>query len=306
MLRHLIAANRFKITVITRSESSSTFPEAPSVTVKKGSYNDPAFLESAFKGNDAAFLSFSFTGTPEQPKLIDAAAKAGVKWILPNEFASDGKVEKMVDDCPVLQPKREARKQIEKLGQTYPGLSYIAVATNPWINHAIHLGLLHNVSERKAKISEDGGRFNLTSLDRAGEGVTKLLTLPIENKENPRTSLQHYANNYAYLSSLSTTQRGALDAMQRITGTTDNDWTIETDNIAERIKKDKEAMAGGGDAAFGAMMDILVAYYTGDGLGGDYQSKALEDLKVLGLKEEDIDAAFSRELEIGPPKVHVQ
>jgi hypothetical protein len=257
-------------------------------------------LESAFRGNDAALLTFSFSGTVNQSKVVEAAAKAGVKWLLPNEFAGDGANDAMTDMVPVFQPKRETRREIEKLAESYEGLKWVGVVTNPFAGHAVHLGLLGmNLRERKATIAKDSGKFNLSSLDRIGECISRLLSLPITNEENPRASLQHYANNFIYVSSFSTTQKGSLEALQRVAGA---EWTVEEgDSIADRIRKDREVMAKGGKEAMYAGMDLLAAVYIGEGLGGDYQSKALEDLKVLGLEEESIDVVFKREIETGAP-----
>ena len=46
-----------------------------------------------------------------QGKMIEAAARAGVKWILPTEYAGDGLNEGMVEAVPLFHPKREARRQ---------------------------------------------------------------------------------------------------------------------------------------------------------------------------------------------------
>lgn len=69
----------------------------------------------------------------EQTTLIDAAAKAGVKWILPTEYAGDGMNAAMVDAVPLFHPKRAARQQVEELAKTHEGLKWIGVATNPWM-----------------------------------------------------------------------------------------------------------------------------------------------------------------------------
>ena len=299
-LKHLLAANKFQITIISRTESSATFPEDPSITVKRGSYSDADFLESAFRGNDAALLTFSFSGSVHQSKVIEAAAKAGVKWILPNEFAGDGANDAMIDMVPVFQPKRDTRREIEKLAESYEGLKWVGVVTNPFAGHAIHLGLLGmDLRETKAKMAPGSGKFNITSLDRIGLGISRVLSLPITNKENSRASLEHYANNFLYLSSFSTTQQDSLEALQRVTGT---DWAVEEgDSITDRIRNARDAMANGGKEAMYAGMDLLVAVYIGDGLGGDYQGKALGDLKVLGLEEESIDEVFKHEIEAGAP-----
>lgn len=226
-----------------------------------------------------------------------------MKWILPNEFAGDGANDAMTDLVPVFQPKREARRQIEELAKEYEGLKWVGVVTNPFTGHAVHLGLLGvDLKGRKMVLAEGSGRFNMTSLDRIGEGIARLLSLPIQDERNPRASLGYYANNFVYLSSFSTTQRGALEALQRVTGTSSADWTVETgDSIADRIRKDQAAMKEGGQGAMYAGMDLLAAVYIGEGYGGEYQDKALEDLKVLGLEEDDIDVVFKREIEAGAP-----
>ena len=72
-------------------------------------------------------FTLSFEATEGQSVLIDAAAKAGVEWIVPNEYAGDGTNEQMATGVPLFQPKNVARKQILDLG-----VKYIAVATNPW------------------------------------------------------------------------------------------------------------------------------------------------------------------------------
>lgn len=248
-------------------------------------------------------IAISFQAPDAQAKLLEAAAKAGVKWILPNEYAGDGANKSMVDGSPAFQPKRQARQHIEELAKTHKDLKWIAVATNPWLENGIEHGLFGlNPSEKTAKIAPDSGNFNLTTLNRVGEGIASLLALPITNAANPRASLQHYANNFVYLSSFSTSQQGLFKSLQRATGTTEMDWKLEPDNITERIRKDKEAIAAGGANMFPAMLDLVFAYYMGEGLGGDYQSKAVEDLKVLGLAEEDLDEAIKTVLAAGSSK----
>jgi len=70
----------------------------------------------------------------EQATLIDAAAKAGVKWILPTEYAGDGLNEGMVEGVPLFHPKREARRQVEELAAgREEGVKWIGVATGPWM-----------------------------------------------------------------------------------------------------------------------------------------------------------------------------
>ena len=71
----------------------------------------------------------------EQKTLIDAAAEAGVKWILPTEYAGDGLNEAMVEGVPLFHPKRDARRQVEALAEREEGkdVKWIGVATGPWM-----------------------------------------------------------------------------------------------------------------------------------------------------------------------------
>lgn len=133
VLKHLLDSPQgFHITIITRSDSQATFPANPSLTIKKGAYDDAAFLQDAFANQDAVVFALHFLGQAAQPGMIDAAAKAGVKWILPNEWAADGMNEAMMEAVPVFKPKMDARKHVEELAKTYEGLKWIGVATNPF------------------------------------------------------------------------------------------------------------------------------------------------------------------------------
>lgn len=135
ILNHLLGTNKFHVTVISRSDSKATFPSHSSLTVHKGSYSDPEFLQTAFSDQDAAVIALNFMAMGLQPGIIEAAAKAGVKWIVPTEYAMDGLNEtlaKNLSKVPIMLPKVMARKQVEELARDYPGLSWIGVATNPW------------------------------------------------------------------------------------------------------------------------------------------------------------------------------
>lgn len=83
---------------------------------------------------DAAIFALNFMAMSEQKTLIDAAAKAGVEWILPTEYAGDGLNEAMVESVPLFHPKREARRQVEALAgrKECEGVKWIGVATGPW------------------------------------------------------------------------------------------------------------------------------------------------------------------------------
>ena len=238
----------------------------------------------------------------QQKVIIEAAAKAGVQWLLPTEYSADGSNEAMVDAVPLSWPKRDARRQIEGLakGKKAGELKWIGVATNPWTEFSLQYGAFGvKIPEREAVLYSDAGSFNTSTLEQVGKGIAALLSLPLENAESPRESLRHYANKFIYISSFLTTQRALFDAALRATGTEEKDWKVESATLERRIEKAREELKEGNMRA-GA--DLVYAYYMGEGKGGDYEDKAREDRKVLGLEEEDLNEIMARVVEMAPPQ----
>ncbi|KAF2720236.1 NAD(P)-binding protein [Polychaeton citri CBS 116435] len=287
-LDNLNTASKFSITVLTRSESSSSFPS--NVTVKRVSYSDPAGLEEAFRNQDAAIFAISFRATDDQPRLIEAAAKAGVKWILPNEYAGDGMNKAMVDAVPVFQPKRDARQQIEELAKTYNGLKWVGICTGPWLESSLKFAVLFDIDVQGKKVQtwEKPGRFNVSTIAQIGRAITALLSLPVSNTEDPYASLEHYANRFIYVSSFYTTQDELLAAVQRATGSSPEDWTRHHTGEL-RFAKGKQLIKDG--APVMQNPHITFGAYMEEGAGGDVEAMAIEDRRVLRLPQEDLDAA---------------
>lgn len=159
-----------------------------------------------------------------------------------------------------------------------------------------------DASAKTATLYSDSGAFNSTSLPQAGRGIANLLSLPITDASNPRASLSHYANNFAYISSFLVSQTSLFGALQRATGTTQSDWTVKHSTIEEWMAVCMEGMKKG-DMRAGA--GLTYAYYMGEGKGGNYEGKAKEDSEILGLQEENLDEAVAKAVQAGaaPPVV---
>lgn len=133
VIQSLIAVKRFNITIISRSGSSSKFPADPSVTIKQGNYGSPSFLSSAFAGQEAVIFTLHHSAIPDlEITLIEAAAAAGVKWILPVEFGNDNANEGLIKLIPFNGKKTGPRRRIEELAKKHEGLKWIGIITNPW------------------------------------------------------------------------------------------------------------------------------------------------------------------------------
>lgn len=83
-LEELLKIDTHNITVISRSCSQAVFP--PGVEVRKGDYDDDAFMQSALSGQEVLIIMLAFPALPQQDRIFEQAAKAGVKYVLPSEY----------------------------------------------------------------------------------------------------------------------------------------------------------------------------------------------------------------------------
>jgi uncharacterized protein YbjT (DUF2867 family) len=129
-LEALLSSGKHYVSVITRPSSTSSYP--PPVTVKQGEYDDKAFMDSALQGQDVLVILLGFPGLPYQDAIIEAAARAGVEYVMPAEYGIDSSNEKIEHAVDVIQAKRNTQRKIEGLG-----MKWIAVITGPWIDYVI-------------------------------------------------------------------------------------------------------------------------------------------------------------------------
>lgn len=88
IIKHLLEAGRHNVLAMTRSGSKASFPAGVKVT--EVDYESNASLSAALKGQHILLLCLSIATAPGvEKRLIDAAADAGVQWIVPNEWSPD-------------------------------------------------------------------------------------------------------------------------------------------------------------------------------------------------------------------------
>lgn len=122
ILKALLESNLFNVTVISRHESSATFPEG--VTVVKSDFS-PSHLEQTFRGNDAVVSTISTTAVGEQINIVDAASKAGVKRFITSDFGSDVSDPAVLKAVPILGGKKvvvDHLRSKEKDGLTWSAI----------------------------------------------------------------------------------------------------------------------------------------------------------------------------------------
>jgi hypothetical protein len=121
----LLKTGQHQLTAITRVESDAVIPNG--IKVAKVNYDDHSSLVKALEGQEVLIITMNVRAPKDQQiKLVDAAAEAGVPWILPNEWGGDQTNEALCDDIFLGPPSRAVRKHIEDLGKS----SWIGIASN--------------------------------------------------------------------------------------------------------------------------------------------------------------------------------
>lgn len=100
------------------------------------SYDDPSSLATALAGQDVLVITMS-TRAPRgtQDKLIEAAAAAGVKFVLPNEWGIETAHGTLGDDTMGLVggSAQAPRAKVEALGKS----AWIGTVTGYWFAHSL-------------------------------------------------------------------------------------------------------------------------------------------------------------------------
>lgn len=116
--------SHFTVSVLSRTGSSSTFPDHIKVHRIDGSYPEDELL-AALKGQDAVVLLLPPSDVQNQKSIIDAAIKAGVKRVIPGEFGSDTSNQKIIDQVPIFKGKQEVTQYLQSKEET--GLSWTGI-----------------------------------------------------------------------------------------------------------------------------------------------------------------------------------
>ena len=268
------------------------------VVIQKIDYDDPSSLTSALRGQDALIITMAPFAPPEQQSLlISAAAEAGVKWILPNEWGNDNGNDAVTQDLPMYAQKTQYRQQIETLGTS----SWIGIICGFWYEVSLSGGpdrYGFDIPNRTLTLFDEGTvKHSTCTLLQNARGVANLLRLPIVREDENDTSpcLNDWKNKFAYFASFSVSQREMWESVMRVTGTGVGDWKVEREDAKERYRKGMDAM-GKGD--WGGMARAMYSrVFWEDGIGWHEATKGLDNGKV-GLEKEDLDGATRRAVEM--------
>lgn len=251
-------------------------------------YDDETTIVEALKGQQFLVITLAVTAPEDtESKLIRAAAKAGVPYVMPNAYGPDPLNYQMMSENLIGLPFQKSRREIEQLDMS----SWVAFGCGFWYEWSIFgspdcYGC--DVKKREMTFYDDGEEKITTSTwAQCGRALAAFLSLKVypEDENDKAPALDNWANKALYVSSFRVSQKDMFESVKRVTGTTDKDWKIGSIGSKERFREGQEAMRKGDRGGFARQMYSRIFYPTGE---GDHSRLGLAN-QALGLPEEDID-----------------
>ncbi|CAM1502376.1 Fc.00g043600.m01.CDS01 [Cosmosporella sp. VM-42] len=289
----LLKTGKHTVTAITRAGSTNKIPEG--VKVATVDYDDEESLVSALKGQQFLAISMAVTAPPDtQEKLIKAAAKAKVPWIMPNGWGTDYTNEKLAQENLTGSSVIPAVKAVEEAGVA----SHIVMCCSFWYEFSIAQGPQwygFDFANKKMTFYDDGKtRIPTTTWLQCGRALASLLSLKElpEDENDTSTTISTWRNKPLFISSFFTNQREMFDGILKATGETEKDWIVEYEGSADRYKRGMDLLKSGDRSGFALAMYSRTFF--GD---ADFTSKGLAN-EALGLPKESLDEAHKRTIDM--------
>ncbi|KAK0125668.1 hypothetical protein ONS95_000329 [Cadophora gregata] len=274
ILKALLDSGKFNVTVLTRKESTATFPSTAKVI--KVDYKSLDSLTSAFQGQDAVISTLAAVALSDQKLLIDAAISAGVQRFLPSEFGSDLDNPK-ARTLPVYHGKVEIEEYLVEKAKSNPDFSYTIVRNGFFLDWGLQVGFIINLKDSKPTIFGSGDQeISTTSLPTVGKAVVGVLTRPAET-----------ANKVVYVEEAAVSQNQLLAMAKKYTpGKT---WEPVRGDLDAMVANSNERLKKGLFDTETFFPYIFMAGF-GEGYGGKLEKVDNELLGVKRISEEDVEA----------------
>ncbi|KAH7252815.1 isoflavone reductase family protein [Fusarium tricinctum] len=258
----------YKVSILTRNGSTSTFPEG--VPVFRADYSDISQVKHAMEGQDVVISMVAVFATGGQQILVDAAIAAGVKRFFPSEFGPPSRDERFAALHPALPPKVAT---VDYLQSKESQISWSALIPGAFFDWAMKIGLFGFDIDSKTATLIDGGTatFTASTLPTIARATLAMVEHADETK-----------NQYVYISSFHISQKDILDMVEKVNG---QKWTVKHITSEELIAQGKKRLAEGD--SMGAT-DLVGGGALGKQALGDSRPWGLWDEK-LGLQKEDLE-----------------
>lgn len=284
----MLGTKKHVVTAITRLESTNKLHE--DLNVVRVDYNDDAALAQALRNQQVLIITMAVTAHANTSKLIEAAATAGVQYVMPNWFGHDAANDSLCNDSLLTPGRDRLIEQFKSLDNT----SYLFLVCNFWYEFSLAGGpdrYGFDFDNHSLILFDDGNvPINTSTWPLCGEAIASLLSLKVlpDDGEDTSPTLSQFRNTSAYISSFRITQQDMFESVKRITKTTDSEWTISHESSEQRWKDANGAVKRGDFSNFTKQLYSRMFFANGD---GDYQSTHGLDNDLLGLPKEDLDVS---------------
>jgi uncharacterized protein YbjT (DUF2867 family) len=275
----------FDVTVLTRQDSTSTFP--PSVQVVRVDYTSKSALVSALRGHDAVVSALTHLALETaESLLIDAAVEAGVKRFIPSEFGGDT-TNPRTATFALYAAKVASHKHLEQVAAANPGFTYTSVLTGPLLGWVASQAFLQP-KEKKAQLYDGGERpFSVVTRETMAKAVVGVLSHPEETR-----------NRAVRVHDAAVTLKELLAAAQNAVG--EDGWTVTTPGVDETLAN---AWAGvkAGNFDFSIIFGFIVAASQGEGYGALFEETDNELFGIPVKTAEEVRSIVERVAVNGDP-----
>ncbi|CAF1273488.1 unnamed protein product [Adineta steineri] len=277
ILNALLADSSFNVTVLTRTDSKSTFPS--NVKVVKVDYKDKNEIKKALTGQDVVVSAAGGSAVSDKLDLtlIEASVEAGVKWYIPSEFTADTNHPRF-SSLPIIGGKLEA---IELLKKHQSRIAHTLISTGGFLDWGFDNGFLgFDVSNHAVTLYDEGKNYiSGTTLPSIGKAVVAII-------HHPELTL----NKRIYIADAVFTQQQALALFEKYSG---KKWTVKHVSTDDALKQGADYFAKG-DIMKGVQAYIMSAIYCQQG-ASDFRGKTSND--ALGVKTVSLEQAVKEAVE---------
>ncbi|KAJ5126422.1 hypothetical protein N7448_005724 [Penicillium atrosanguineum] len=279
-----LETGRHTVTALTRKNSGNKLPEG--ILIASVDYDDEATIVAALKGQQFLIITMAPTAPRDtHSKLVQAAAKAGIRYVMPNGYGGDIENIELGEDTMLGPVAKANRDEIERLG-----MQWITICCGFWYEYSLAGGDARfgfDFDKRCLTIYDDGNTKNsMSTLSQVGRAVAKVLSLnELHEDENDKSlTLSTFLNKGVYIKSFVVSQNEIFESVKRVTGTSDADWTVTREATKKRYEDGLALVKGGNMAGFSKLL-YARAFYPDD--PSNCSVKAQNEL--LGLPEESLD-----------------
>ena len=297
IVEDLLKTGKHKVTAISRPDSTNKF--ASGIEIKHVDYDDPSSIVEALRGQDVLIITMAVTAPQDtEKKLLEAAAAAGVPWVLPNEWGFDaGGDADLATDTLIREQKKATRAMVEKMGRSW----WIALVCGFWYEFSLagqpeRYGF--DFKNRKVTLFDEGtAPINTSTWEQCGRAVASLLSLKVlpDDEHDESLCLSKFKNAPVYISSFHVSQRDMLDSVIRVTGTSEKDWQVSHEDSKQRYQDGHNELKQGNMMGFAKLLYTRIFYPDGT---GSFQSRVTLHNDGLGLPKEDLDTCTKKAVQM--------